>query len=73
MSVDQQKLNFLLNEFTALLQQLDSDTKGKWGLMNAQQMVEHFIWSVKCANGKLQLALVSESDHLEKTQGLPLQ
>ena len=66
MPVDQQKLNFLLNEFPALLHPLDADTKGKWGLMNAQQMVEHFIWSVKCANGKLQLALVSESDHLEK-------
>ena len=66
MAADQQKLHFLLNDFPALLRQLDADTKGKWGLMNAQQMVEHFIWSVKSANGKLQLPPVNEGEALEK-------
>ena len=66
MAVDQQKLQFLLNDFPALLRQLAADTKGKWGQMNAQQMVEHFIWSVKSANGKLQLPSVNEGETLEK-------
>ena len=63
---DQQKLDFLLNEFPALLQKLDADAKGSWGVMNAQQMVEHFILSVKNASGKFKLPLVTEGERLEK-------
>jgi hypothetical protein len=63
---DQHKIDFLLNEFPALLKQLTTDVKGSWGVMNAQQMVEHFILSVKNASGKLALPAVNTGDTLEK-------
>ncbi len=63
---DQQKLDFLLHKLPALFAKLDPDTKGNWGVMNAQQMVEHFILSVKNASGKFTLPLVNEGERLEK-------
>lgn len=66
MPADSQKIHFLLHEFTPMLRQLDPQAKGKWGLMNAQQMVEHFVLSVKNANGKLSLPNVNEGEVLEK-------
>lgn len=66
MAADPQKIHFLLHEFPALLRKLDSNAKGKWGLMNAQQMVEHLVLSVKNANGKLKLPPVNEGERLEK-------
>lgn len=65
---DPQKLNFLLAEFPELLSTLDADAKGNWGVMNAQQMVEHFILSVKNASGKLKLPPVYEGERLEKNR-----
>ncbi|HEY0679745.1 MAG TPA: hypothetical protein VGD17_15780 [Chitinophagaceae bacterium] len=65
---DQQKLNFLLNEFPQLVRQLDGNAKGNWGLMNAQQMVEHFILSVKNASGKYKLPAVNEGEVLVKSR-----
>lgn len=64
--MDQQKLDFLINQLPALLRQLDANTKGNWGMMNAQQMVEHFILSVKNASGKLPQPIVTPADQLEK-------
>src|ERR1700750_1297990 len=64
--VNQQKLNFLLHEFPALLGKLSATDKGQWGMMNAQQMVEHFILSVKNASGKLPIQIVTPADQLEK-------
>jgi oxepin-CoA hydrolase/3-oxo-5,6-dehydrosuberyl-CoA semialdehyde dehydrogenase len=39
--MDLAKSNFLKNEFIPTLKNLQADTVGKWGKMNAQQMVEH--------------------------------
>jgi len=36
-----EKLNFLKNETAVVLQRLQEDTPCKWGVMNAQQMLEH--------------------------------
>lgn len=47
-----ENFNFLKREFLQFCQTLPSDQKGKWGKMNAQQMVEHFSDSVKIATGK---------------------
>jgi hypothetical protein len=67
MAADPQKLNFLLTELPALLTQLQTEAKGKWGQMNAQQMVEHFILSVKNASGKLNITeSVNQGEALEK-------
>jgi hypothetical protein len=62
----QEKLSFLLNDFPTLLQQLNPEAKGNWGLMNAQQMVEHMVISVKNANGKLKLPQLNQGETLEK-------
>jgi len=47
-----EKAGFLKSGFTRLLKQMPSDTKGKWGRMTFQQMVEHFSDSVRIASGK---------------------
>jgi hypothetical protein len=60
------KLNFLLNELPVLLRTLPADASGTWGVMNAQQMVEHFILSVKNASGKLPQPPVNEGERLQK-------
>ena len=49
-----------------MLRKLDTNDKGSWGLMNAQQMVEHFILSVKNASGKFPHDVVTPAEHLEK-------
>ena len=46
------KLNFISVVFPKLLQNLDADAKGGWGVLNGQQMVEHIADSVRMASGK---------------------
>jgi hypothetical protein len=48
-SVD--KLNFISEEFPKLLQMLDPNAKGSWGVLNGQQMIEHMTDSVSMASG----------------------
>lgn len=57
---------FLKENFIPLLEKLNSSDTGKWGVMNAQQMVEHFADAIKNANGKLILPLLNEGEKLEK-------
>jgi hypothetical protein len=59
---------FLKEDLVAMLKKLKSDEKGKWGIMNAQQMVEHFADAVKSANGKLVLPLLNEGERLQKSR-----
>ena len=51
-----------------LLNKLDADAKGNWGVMNGQQMVEHFADAVKNASGKLILPVVNSGERLEKSR-----
>ena len=53
--MDTSKEIFLREDFIPLLEKLKGTEKGKWGIMNVQQMVEHFADAVKSANGKLVL------------------
>lgn len=57
---------FLEEEFPALLSKLNADAKGNWGVMNGQQMVEHFIEVVLVAAGKIPLQLFTPPDRLPK-------
>jgi len=59
---------FLKKDFIPLLEKLKEGEKGKWGIMNAQQMVEHFADAVKNANGKLVLPLLNEGERLQKSR-----
>lgn len=66
--MNQEKVNFLKNDFIFLLKHLAPDARGSWGLMNGQQMVEHFVDVVKATSGKLKLPMVYEGDKLEKSR-----
>lgn len=62
------KENFLKTEFILLLKKLNGDEQGKWGIMNSQQMVEHFADAVKNASGKLILPILNEGERLQKSR-----
>ena len=57
---------FLKEQSIPLFSQLESSAKGEWGVMNAQQMVEHLGDAVKNASGKLLLPSLTEGEALEK-------
>lgn len=68
MAVNRDKEYFLKQEFIPLLQTLDADAKGNWGVMNSQQMIEHFADAVMNASGKLNLPKVNEGERLQKSR-----
>jgi hypothetical protein len=58
------KLNFVLQEFPSILDTIDANVKPKWGKMNLQQMIEHFADSVREANGKVKRDIVTPEDKI---------
>ena len=64
--MDTSKENFLKKDFIPLLEKLKGNEKGKWGIMNAQQMIEHFADAAKNASGKLLLPVLNEGTELQK-------
>ena len=66
--MNQDKVNFLKNDFIFLLKHLAPDAKGLWGAMNGQQMVEHFVDVVKNASGKLKLPMVNHGERLQQAR-----
>lgn len=64
--MNEEKKEFLKFKFIPLLQRLHAPDKGSWGVMNAQQMVEHFADAVKNASGSLVLPVLNEGDTLAK-------
>jgi hypothetical protein len=59
-----EKVDFLKNGFVSLVKDLDPETKPQWGVMNAQQMVEHMSDSVRIANGKIRKKILTPEDQL---------
>jgi len=60
---------FLRNEFSKHLRGLSPIVKGKWGVMNAHEMVEHMISSFRVANGKIRhKEIISSIEKLDKMQ-----
>jgi hypothetical protein len=66
--MNEEKLQFLKTAFIPLLEQIEGEAKGNWGVMNGQQMVEHFCDAVKNASGKLMLPLINQGEALEKSR-----
>jgi len=66
------KLHFLQHDFLTLLQTLEPAAKGKWGVMNGQQMVEHMSDSVRIANGKDPKRVILTPEQMEKARGFML-
>jgi len=64
--MDAAKLDFIEHRFIALVKSLPVNAEGKWGKMNAQQMVEHVTAFFKVSANKIQFPLVSPSEHLPK-------
>ncbi len=62
------KEEFLKNDFIPLLEKLDAGQKATWGIMSAQQMVEHFADAVKNASGKLLLPTLNSGERLQKSR-----
>ncbi|NBC57937.1 MAG: phenylacetic acid degradation bifunctional protein PaaZ [Bacteroidetes bacterium] len=51
------------------LNQLESNSKPKWGMMTAQHMVEHLEYGLKIAKGDIQnFDIATPEEHLEKVQ-----
>ena len=49
-----------------LLERVNSETRGKWGKMNGQQMVEHLADFFDISAGKIENTLVTPEEHLPK-------
>jgi hypothetical protein len=64
----QQKANFLKNEYTTVLSQLDEHAPNKWGKMNVRQMIEHMSEYVGIAAGKQNLESVTPEEHIPRMQ-----
>src|SRR5438045_8267144 len=60
------KRSFLKNDLISLLQKLKGNEKGKWGKMNAQQMVEHLSNFFKVSTEKIHFDLTTPSEHLPR-------
>jgi hypothetical protein len=61
-----EKKAFIKNDLLNLLQQLKGDEKGKWGKMNAWQMVEHLSAFFKVSTGKIHFPLTTPAEHLPR-------
>jgi oxepin-CoA hydrolase/3-oxo-5,6-dehydrosuberyl-CoA semialdehyde dehydrogenase len=60
------KAEFLQQNFIPLIKKLNGDEAGKWGKMNAQQMVEHTSAFFKVSTGKINFPLTTPAEHLPK-------
>ncbi|WEK37114.1 MAG: hypothetical protein P0Y53_06340 [Candidatus Pseudobacter hemicellulosilyticus] len=64
--MDQAKLNFVRNDFIFHLKHLAPDAKGRWGKMNGQQMVEHFVEVLQLANGRWEGPVLFDEARIRK-------
>jgi oxepin-CoA hydrolase/3-oxo-5,6-dehydrosuberyl-CoA semialdehyde dehydrogenase len=64
--MNETKIQFIQSDFIKRLEHLPAEQKGKWGLMNAQQMVEHVTSFFKISTGRLSFPLVTPVEHLPK-------
>ena len=62
----EEKLEFITRSFVPLLQSLSPEATGKWGKMNAQQMVEHVTGFFKVSTEKFKFPVVTPVEHLPK-------
>ncbi|HRB30428.1 MAG TPA: hypothetical protein PK872_02850 [Ferruginibacter sp.] len=60
----QQQILFLKHDAAFLLPGLSASSTGKWGVMNAQEMVEHLTDFFDISYEKITIALVTPVEHL---------
>lgn len=61
-----EKLSFITKGCLPLFNSLAENAAGKWGKMNAQQMVEHVAGFFWVSTGKIKFDLVTPAEHLPK-------
>lgn len=61
-----EKRNFLKNDLVKLFKTLNADDKGQWGVLNAQQMVEHLSDAFRNYHGYDSEKLVTPAEHLPR-------
>ncbi len=66
--MDTSKIYFLQNQFTLLLKNVSATKMGKWGKMNAQQMVEHLANVFAMSFNKIRFPIVTPAEHLLKAK-----
>lgn len=64
--------DFLHNTAFVVLKDLSPSTPPLWGLMNAQQMIEHLSLAVEASTGKHNMPLHTEKDKVEKLKAIML-
>ncbi len=62
--MSKEKLQFLQNTFIQQLKNLSPNSRGKWGKMNSQQMVEHVCDFFKVSTEKIRFELATPVEHL---------
>jgi hypothetical protein len=70
--MDAQKMVFIKAELIPLLTTLHANAKGKWGKMNAQQMVEHLSDFFRVSTNQLHFPLITPVENLPKFKGFLL-
>jgi hypothetical protein len=66
------KIEFLTKTFPEFVLKLKPHARGKWGKMNAQQMVEHMSYSIRIANGTIPKTILTAPENLEKARAFML-
>jgi hypothetical protein len=67
--MNETKLNFLKNDLVFHLKHLAPDAMGKWGVMNGQQMVEHFTDMIRIASGRKKYNGTLDEEIIKKNYG----
>lgn len=59
---------FLGEVLPRALAELGVDARPQWGMMTAQEMVEHLVWSIRCSTGVLVLPVSTPAALLERAR-----
>ncbi len=65
-------LKFPSEEIWQLLSTLKPETPAAWGIMSAQNMVEHLMLPLRIARGELPISVVTPEDKVERVKNLML-
>ena len=71
-AMDEEKFDFIKNKFIPLVNNLKGNETGKWGKMNAQQMVEHVTGFFKVSTNQIHFPLVTPAEYLPRAKAFLL-
>lgn len=68
LTTTEQKVHFIRHNLIQYLKKLSAGDRGQWGVMNAQQMIEHLTYSMRVSNGKDNQQLKLPPEQSEKVR-----